>query len=161
MGKMRCCWWPRMAGPPICVRCRCHKIMIWRRQLIALWAAIALPLMVLGGCANTSKPTFALSTPPNAAAVLVVQGLSAQDAGASVVVVRVADAPAHAPSLLGNITRKEHQLIFSPDYPFQPGLKYIAKLSRQNSPPITREFTLPLVSQTPETRITEIYPTSD
>src|SRR5947207_5066934 len=129
MARALCCWLRLTAGRRICERFRCHSMGILpvRVSMIIIRYSILL-LGILSGCASKSHPTIVLShgVPES----VVVEGVEPQLN--SILQVRVADAPPSAPPLVGEITRKNNTLIFTPRYPFQTGLKYIATLSPQN-----------------------------
>jgi hypothetical protein len=77
----------------------------------------------------------------------------------------VADAAADSPPVLGEVARGDGELVFTPRYPFQPGLKYRARfeplvLGRAQAP-TEGEFTIPALSKEPVARVVAIYPSSD
>ena len=75
------------------------------------------------GCATKPDPSIALSD-----GAVIVRGLDAAALESQrVVEVRVADAPADAPPLLGRTSRRDDALVFTPRFPFEPGLRYRAR----------------------------------
>ena len=151
-----------------------------RTVLVALTAAI----LVQSGCAGPTGAAgapesrggaVALSLSNDDQRVLTVSGLDARILSAfdaleaerrqSAVQVRVAEAPAAAPPLVGELARKDANLVFTPRYPFQPGLKYRARFDAvalgAADPPIVTEFMIPAPSQEPVTRVAAIYPSAD
>src|SRR3954465_7212142 len=114
-------------------------------------------LAITAGCATKYHPTLSLSSDPQPA--VVVKGLDPHDLNnKNWLTVRVFDAGPQAPPIVGEITRKNNDLNFTPRYPFQPGLKYLATFASLNSIAIATEFTLPSPSQNPQTKGSAVYP---
>jgi hypothetical protein len=136
--------------------------------------ALLLTALLFCGCATQSRPVVGLSTSPNQPATLSVQGLdnSVLDSIANLppeqrqaaLRVWVADAPPDSPPVLGEVARRGGVLVFTPRYPFQPGLKYRAQfeqnaLGNSGSPTIA-QFTISAPSKASVTRVIAIYPSS-
>src|SRR6266436_1294649 len=99
---------------------------------------LVLGMLLFGGCAIQERAVLGLDA-SQAGVVATVKGfddralnsfnkLSEKDRQ-RLLQVRVADATADLPAVLGEITAREGQLLFTPRYPFQPGLKYRATFS--------------------------------
>jgi hypothetical protein len=120
----------------------------------------------LCGCARQAHPSITLSN--NSPATLTIRNLDRQTLDAfptlspdqrnSLLQVHVADTPEGSPPLSGDLALRGRELVFTPRYPFQPGLKYRASFTPHQSH-IT--FTLPSPKQTPTARVTSIYPSSN
>lgn len=116
-------------------------------------------LAIIAGCATKYHPTLTLSSDPQPS--VVVKGLDPHDLkNKNWLTVRVFDAGPQAPPIVGEIIRKNNDLIFTPRYPFQPGLKYFATFASLNSIALATEFTLPSPSEKPATKVSAIYPSS-
>jgi hypothetical protein len=129
----------------------------------------------LAGCAAAIDPTISVSIQPGASHVLAITGLSSQTLAAfdnldparkqDVLRVRVADAPAGAPPVLGQVTRRDTELFFTPRYPLQPGITYRTRidLAPLNISAGPKELTVSIPSSSADaiTRVVEIYPSSD
>src|SRR3954470_9458786 len=109
-------------------------------------------LTIIAGCATKSNPTVILSSDPQPS--IVVKGLDPHDLNnKNSLTVRVFDAGPQAPPIVGEIARKNNDLVFTPRYPFQPGLKYLATFASLNSVAIATEFTVPSPSHKPQTTV--------
>ncbi|HEV8292515.1 MAG TPA: hypothetical protein VGP94_11360, partial [Tepidisphaeraceae bacterium] len=77
----------------------------------------------------------------------------------------VSDAPEDSPPVLGEVARRGAELVFTPRYPFQPGLKYRTRYEPlvlgKAEAPTESEFTIPAPSKEPVARVVAIYPSSD
>src|SRR6266705_1729166 len=136
-------------------------------------SALILALLICG-CAEQRFPVLSLSEQSEPAS-LSVKGLDQRQLDCfaqltseqrqAVLRIWVADAPPDSPSVLGEVTRRGSELIFTPRYPFQPGLKYRAKfdasaLSKEQEPTIG-EFTMAAPSKQSMARVVAIYPSSN
>ena len=142
------------------------------------FAAIFVAICAQGGCAGATSrrgPSIVLSPATDEAQVLTIGTLDGQvldafeqlEAGRrqEVVQVWVAAAPAGAPPLGGDVARRNGNLVFTPRYPFQPGLKYRARFDPAvlgaADPPVETEFEIPAPPREPVTRVAAIYPSAD
>ena len=156
------------------------------RQRVARIALVAMAAGILlqSGCAGPTGAAGAPAPPDRAVAlapsndeprVVTVSGLDTRALNAfdaleperrqTAVEVRVAQAPPGSPPLLGEVARQGAALVFTPRYPFQPGLKYHAQFDPTivgaTDAPVVSEFTIPAPSREPVTRVAAIYPSAD
>src|SRR4051812_46570900 len=101
----------------------------------ASWVALVLALLPACGCTSVGRPAIAVSS--TGPAWLKVTGLDQRsldrfaaldpERQSAVLQVRVAEAPPDAPAILGDVTIVGRNLAFEPRYPFQTGLKFVAR----------------------------------
>src|SRR5437868_5116376 len=128
-----------------------------------------------GGCAASSPdPDISLETINSHRAVAVTrlspQALDAFDAlddhrRQQVLRLFVADAPSGAPSVSGMVTRHGGELIFTPRYPFEPGMSYRAEFQASLLSPgqdtVSSQLSISAPPSQAVTRVDAIYPSSD
>jgi hypothetical protein len=64
------------------------------------------------------------------------------------------------PPLLGSYRIEQDALVFVPQFPIQPGLRYRAVLRIPNSEPVTEVFDIPKRDVTPTTFVEQVYPST-
>jgi hypothetical protein len=140
---------------------------------IALMLTLCTAFVV--GCAVSAPgPEISLETVNSHRAVAVTrlspQTLDAFDAlddphRQQVLRLFVADAPTGAPSVSGIVTRRGGQLVFSPRYPFEPGVSYRAEfqasLLSPGQPTVLSQLSIPAPPSQAVTRVEAIYPSGD
>src|SRR5687768_16167627 len=102
------------------------------RLILLMW----MPLLICG-CAGGSGIRIGVSESKDWPAVVIVSGVDAgaldsfdeikQEQREGVLRVWVAEAQEGMPPLLGDVTRRGGTLVFTPRYPFRPGVKYRAR----------------------------------
>ena len=70
------------------------------------------------------------------------------------------DAP-DVPGLLGNYRIESSALIFSPQFPLQPGVSYRAVARIPGAAPVSRVFSIPKVDAKPTTVVQRVYPSAN
>src|SRR6266850_913029 len=149
--------------------------MINRRPGPIVLSALMSMALLLRGCAGGERPSINFSNSHDGPAVLSVRGLEghtfdafgklSEEQRQAALRVWVADAPPESPPVLGEVAQRGGELVFTPRYPFQPGLKYRASfdpsaLGKAQEPTLT-EFSIPAASKEPVARVVAIYPSSN
>ena len=131
--------------------------------------------LLLRGCAGGGGASINFSNSQDGPAVLSVRGLEGRALDAfgklseeqrqAALRVWVADAPPDSPPVLGEVAQRGGELVFTPRYPFQPGLKYRARfdpsaLGKAQAATVS-EFSIPAPSKEPVARVVAIYPSSN
>jgi len=135
---------------------------------------LVLVVLLLGGCATKERDFLRLDA-SHAGVTATVKGFDDRNLNSFIdlsendrqrlLQVRVADAPGEFPAVLGKISARDGELLFTPRYPFQPGLKYRATFDPailgMSRPQLITDFTIPAPSTPPVARVLAIYPSSN
>jgi hypothetical protein len=141
----------------------------WMLLLAGLISSCALP----SGNNPPPRPEngISITVSPDDPKSLIVHGippdlLTPIGKGGGALRVTVADAPPGAPALSGSLRREGNDLVFTPRYPFEPGLNYRADLALPPTQPsfassFSTYIKIPAPPATPIIKIEAIYPTAD
>src|SRR5688572_16209316 len=128
---------------------------------------ILVALLLLGGCATGGWRSMGVSSAQNGSSVVSVRGLDERSLESlskltpeqreAALRVWVADTGADSPAVLGEVARRESELVFTPRYPFQPGLKYRARFDPgvfgKPGAVLQYEFVIPAPAQEPVAKV--------